>query len=130
MIKLPDHIEAQMKLYREGLVPLPEDFIEFHSLCAEADLNLRLRHKIWVLLEDRALQYDGWGDGMKVRHVVIAENTLREHKVHGNWVTRTLKWHTSGAWFEESAGWSRFVDMYDDTPRTARLAMPVKLSKS
>lgn len=124
MIRLPKEIEDQMPLYREGVIPLPVDYIKFHEMCAEVDLNRRLNEGSMILLEDRGLQMDGWCDGMKVRTVVVAENQKHGQPAPGAWRTLTLRWHTSGAWFREGAGWVREIEAHSETASIAWFAMP------
>lgn len=127
MIRLPEDIAKQMPLYREGVIPLPVDYINFHATCAEVDLNRRLYTEgSMILLEDRGMQSDGWCDGMKVRTVVVAENQKHGQSAPGAWRVLTLRWHESGAWFAQGAGggWVREIEADPETPRTARLAMP------
>lgn len=103
MIKLPKHVEDDMKEYRAGIIwSVPESFIDFHARLADVDR----RYQDWVILEDHGLENDGWCDGMKVRELVVA------YKENNVWHTATIKWHTSGAWFEKGAGWTRFREMY------------------
>lgn len=103
MIRLPASIRREMDLFRLGVAALPQSYIDFHARAAV--LDLRERAGEWTILEDHGLVRDGRGDGFRVRQVTIAE------KVEDRWVTRTLKWHESGAWFEvlPSGGSARHV---------------------
>jgi len=86
-------IEKQMKLWREGLVSFPNDYIEYHRILAEnAVTRLRERgytiHRKWT---DR----DGWMDGMMTTFLVVETPSGGLKK---------LTWHdahSKGLWFEQ-----------------------------
>ncbi len=87
MIHTPKAIARDLKMWRQGLIGLPVEFIDHHRRCAGHDL----RNQGWKVLETTMVS-DGWGDGMMVVNAVV--------RIDGG--LRELQWHTSGAWFEKS----------------------------
>ncbi len=104
-IQYPTSIYAALKEWREGYGLAPQSFSDFHQKLAEFDLP---RHEDWRVLEKRLVD-DGWGDGMQL---VEADIAVKENDI---WVTKVIRWHTSGAWFTKGAGWSWFVECSKDT---------------
>lgn len=107
-MKCPESIRKEMDLWRMGAIGLPRSYVLFHTQVSEMDM----RRQDWTVLEDKGMVSDGWGDGMKVRELVVAVANGEP----GEWSLETVRWHESGAWFRRGAGWSRFREM---TPKTA-----------
>lgn len=105
MIKLPENIENEMKLYRSGESwRVPFSYIAFHCELANKDMY----KQDWKILEDHGLVYGGWCDGVKFKRLVVAYKESNEYKIG------TVMWHESGAWFMKSkisGGWFRFREM-------------------
>lgn len=97
MIKLPAHIAKQMRFWREGLISFPNDYIEFHRTLAFTDMTNQ-----GFNVKSMEMVSDGWADGFRVLQLVIIDTDGNE---------KTIKWHDSGAWFVEGAGWSRWKEM-------------------
>lgn len=103
-------IEAKMKLYREGLTDLPQEYIDYHRELAEEGVkDLRARgytiHRQW-------LDLDGWCDGMKTTFLIIEAPSGHLLK---------LSWHdsiTKGRWFEhhQGCGGSSIHDLQGNAP--------------
>lgn len=81
---IPVHLDEPMRLYREGLAPLPREFINLHASHAYPRLEqLRERYGFRVLFSE--MQDEGWGDGMLVLRAVIETKRLKR--------LVDLKWH-------------------------------------
>lgn len=95
MIRLPKSISdsMEMRMYRADVAELPNSFREFHMAMAQADIDFHLEIGDWKMLTDRGNQSDGWGSPRYCRDITVAV------MVDCEWEVKTLKWHTSGAWF-------------------------------
>ena len=67
-IELPKEISSQMKLWRNGLIPIPQTYIAFHKELATQKLD-QLMEQGLELVTLPTMESDGWCDGMKVLHV-------------------------------------------------------------
>lgn len=83
-------IENQMKLWRKGLISLPQDYIDYHRILAEkaiTDLTNKgyTIHRQWMTTDSY---------GMLLKHLVV--ETSKKDLIK-------LKWsdsHSTGKWFE------------------------------
>jgi hypothetical protein len=94
--RLPAEIEAEMKLWRNGFVPMPQSYIRYHEEAARADLAVQAPRQGWTV-HNTYIADDGWMDGCKFLHAIIElrDGTLMK-----------IKWSDSHAWYEKlSAGW-------------------------
>lgn len=93
--ELPGSIKGQMHLWREGVVPLPKDYILFHKDLAERALDTLVKdHGLTLHRKYEADQ--GWMDGMKVVFAVVEEKSGRLVK---------LSWHDGNQeFFEHGCG--------------------------
>lgn len=99
MIRTPKELEEKMKLWRKGLVPLPQDYIAFHESAArksiENDFAGYTVHKTFM-------DNDGWGDGMQFLHAII------EDKKTGK--LEKIKWADGGNWYIDChPGWGLWM---------------------
>jgi hypothetical protein len=96
-------LKMKMRLWREGLAPMPGEYIDLHRGLAEAALEeMRKRgvvvHRAW-------LADQGWLDGFRCLHAVVELPKNRLLK---------LQWHDSGTrgYFMQactgSGGWFSF----------------------
>jgi len=69
-VPTPPPIEGAMKLWRKGLVALPQSYVDFHRTLAEAAVD-GLK-KSGLIIHRTFMAFDGWMDGMETL-VVIAE---------------------------------------------------------
>jgi hypothetical protein len=91
MVKLPEDIQRDMNRWRAGEIwNLPQSYIDFHENIAREDAE----KQDWVILEDLGLMDEGWGDGMKVLHLVVA---VKIDLI--NWKVYHVRWHNQGSWF-------------------------------
>jgi hypothetical protein len=91
-------LKQEMRLYREGLAPLPAAYITKHESAARCDLPRFLRsHALRLLCAH--MEPDGWCDGMRVLNVDTVDDA-------GSF--RTFVWSDAngGSWFEKGAGQS------------------------
>ncbi len=86
MLKIPIHVDAKMDLWRSGVTVLPQEYVDFHTEAARADLA---RRDGWNVLCQELVD-DGWCDGMRVTQIVVRYDSGE---------TDILRWHESGAWF-------------------------------
>lgn len=95
MMRIPAELEKKMKLWREGHIAMPKEYIEFHEKEAKKSLESDLAgftiHRVYQA-------GDGWGDGMQFTHVIIEDKNGELSKI---------KWSDSGHWYKHmpSGGW-------------------------
>lgn len=96
---IPAALEAKMKLWREGLIPLPPEYVEHHLAMARAALP-KLETDYRILMT--AVVDDGWGDGMKFLAATV------EHKITHR--LSVIKWSDNCRWYERcpGGGWGLF----------------------
>jgi hypothetical protein len=94
----PDAIERKMKLWRNGLAPLPQEYIEWHRQLATEAKSQLANYRILM----QGMIDDGWGDGMKFLALTIV------HKATGK--LSVIKWSDSQCWLKRfhSGGWGIF----------------------
>ncbi len=68
-VKLPAKYAREMKLWRSGLAPMPENYIAFHRSLAEA--RLEELAKGGLVVHSRAMEDAGWLDGMRELRAVV-----------------------------------------------------------
>lgn len=85
-----DSLETEMQLYRNGMAPLPERYIELHKAKAFEHLDLLTKHG-YVIVSSTMVN-DGWCDGMKVLEVTAFDKNYKPAKI---------RWSDSnnGSWF-------------------------------
>jgi hypothetical protein len=81
--KIPDRIEKQMKMWRQGFVSIPKDYIEFHRDMAEVAVAHLADQGYFI--HCTSMVSDGWMDGMKILQAIV------EHKRTGE--VLKLQWH-------------------------------------
>jgi len=98
-IRVPAKIENQMKQWRQGLIPLPTAYVDFHLELAEASLE-ELK-KQGVIVHNDYMAEDGHGDGMKFLHAIVEQKDGKLSKI---------KWGDYQHWMAkcESGGWASF----------------------
>ena len=110
MIRLPEAIEAKMKLFRAGMDRLPQEYIDYHEDLARMDSK---SHPDFVVVDNGGMVYDGWMDGMRVlQHLVRDRKTGKEFLIQ--WSDSNGK----GAWFR--LGRHGNVRQYEMNPATVR----------
>jgi len=62
-------IEPQMKMYRKGLLPLPQSYIDYHRDLAMQSLSSLMQNGL--IVKETKMVSDGWMDGMKVLQAVV-----------------------------------------------------------
>lgn len=70
-VETPQKIKKQMDLWREGLIAIPDEYIDFHRKLAEEELEKIKEYGFEV--EDKWMSSDGWLDGMRVLYVDIKD---------------------------------------------------------
>lgn len=95
-VPLPAELSERMRHWREGIVSLPQEYIEFHKKLAEA---AKAELSDYSILNE-AMVDDGWCDGMKFLAVSV------QHKQTGE--LAILKWADNQCWYSmsECGGWS------------------------
>ena len=116
MIQLSEKLFQKCREHQMMYGTMGEEFNEYHAYLAQIDIDSRNKSN-FVVVEDHGLQDSGWCDGIKLRTIVVA---VKEDVL--GWKCRTLRWHTSGAWFREGHGWSRYLEM-TETTRTLSLVV-------
>lgn len=104
MLKQTPEITRKMDDWRNGhgIAPFPQEYNRFHEDLARFDLSKR---SIWKVYHVEMVN-DGWGDPAEFLQAVIETPNGELHKI---------KWHESGAWFREGAGWTRYFEMLAET---------------
>lgn len=93
---VPAEIEAQMKLWRQGFIPLPLEYIIFMQNQAESALVPFCEERGWKI-RGVWMADDGWCDGMRFVHaaVEVKKNELK-----------LIKFSDNQCWYEKlNAGW-------------------------
>ena len=92
-----EKMRADMRLYRLGVAPLPEQYIVMHEWAARLDVSRLLDSMNRRLIEMRLVK-DGCLDGMRVLRVICEDmDTMQLHDV---------RWSDAngGSWFEHMSG--------------------------
>jgi hypothetical protein len=69
-VAVPAAIANQMKLWREGFVPMPTEYVQFHLGLAHARLDV-LQATYGFRVVEAKLCSAGWFDGMKELNVIV-----------------------------------------------------------
>lgn len=96
---LPASIQAEMQLWRAGIVSFPQNYNNYHAARARLSLSKHATAKQFTV-HNTFEACDGWGYGFRPVHAIIELP---------NGELKKIKWCESGAWFEatQGGGWSR-----------------------
>lgn len=97
-VKIPESIEKKMRMWRRGVISIPQEYIQFHKDLAEKALK---EMPSIVTVHRTYMADDGWLDGMQFLHAIIETGRGKLHKI---------KWCDSQHFMEEmpSGGWGLF----------------------
>lgn len=95
-VQLPVSIQNKMAMWREGLISMPKEYIDFHHELGKKELE-KLADE-GLIVEESFIKGDGWFDGMQVLHV------------KGKWndIDVELHWHNGNQefFYQSDAGGS------------------------
>lgn len=79
-VALPANLSNSMKLWRDGFLPMPQEYIEFHLNLAEKRLQV-LKDAYGFRVVETKLKDAGWFDGMKELNAIIETKRGSLHKL-------------------------------------------------
>ncbi len=98
MERIPEALEAKLKLFRMGVISIPQEYINWHEVAA-----LKAMHSLRdnYIIHKEELVNDGFLDGMKFIQLIIEnKNTQKLYKI---------KWSDYQTWYYQCAGgWAPF----------------------